>query len=122
MIDAAIVGLGWWGQKIVKAVQGRSSKIRFVRGVTQEPESVQRLAEQHDIPLSTTLAEAPADDRVLLRHWRCMAVHLGFRRARAPPARSARTRRPGRMPNAGTAGPCHVLQSTPKTASLTATV
>jgi predicted dehydrogenase len=64
VIDAAIVGLGWWGQKIVKAVQGRSSKIRFIRGVTQEPESVQRFAAQHDIPLSTTLAEALADDRV----------------------------------------------------------
>jgi len=64
VIDAAIVGLGWWGQKIVKAVQGRSSKIRFIRGVTQEPETVQRLAEQHGIPLSTTLAEALADDRV----------------------------------------------------------
>jgi hypothetical protein len=49
VIDAAIVGLGWWGQKIVKAVQGRSTKIRFVRGVTQEPESVQGLAGQHDI-------------------------------------------------------------------------
>lgn len=64
MIDAAIVGLGWWGQKIVQAVQGRSSKIRFIRGVTQEPDSVQRFAGQHGIPLSLSLAEVLGDDRV----------------------------------------------------------
>lgn len=64
MIDAAIVGLGWWGQKIVKAVQGRSRKIRFIRGVTQEPESVQALADAHGIPLSQSLSDVLADDRV----------------------------------------------------------
>jgi predicted dehydrogenase len=64
VIDAAIVGLGWWGQKIVAAVQGRSSKIRFIRGVTQEPESVQDLADRHGIPLSSSLSEVLTDDRV----------------------------------------------------------
>ncbi|MGE5524519.1 MAG: Gfo/Idh/MocA family protein [Rhodospirillaceae bacterium] len=64
MIDAAIVGLGWWGQKIVTAVQGRSRKIRFIRGVTHEPQAVQRFADMHRIPLSGALSDVLADDRV----------------------------------------------------------
>ena len=30
MINAAIVGLGWWGKELVNSVQGKSSAIRFV--------------------------------------------------------------------------------------------
>ena len=37
MIDAAIVGLGRWGRTLVKAVQGRSSKLRFTRAVSRDP-------------------------------------------------------------------------------------
>jgi hypothetical protein len=36
MLDAALIGLGWWGRNILKAVQGRSEKLRFVHGVSQE--------------------------------------------------------------------------------------
>lgn len=64
MIDAAIVGLGWWGRKIVDAVQGRSRKIRFVRGVTKEPEAARAHAERHGIPLCDELAEVLSDERV----------------------------------------------------------
>jgi predicted dehydrogenase len=32
MINAAIVGLGWWGKTLVEAVQGTSQDIRFVAG------------------------------------------------------------------------------------------
>ena len=34
MIDAAIVGLGWWGRTLVESVQGHSDDIRFVAGAT----------------------------------------------------------------------------------------
>jgi predicted dehydrogenase len=37
MIDAAIVGLGRWGRTLVKAVQGKSDKLRFVRAVSRDP-------------------------------------------------------------------------------------
>jgi hypothetical protein len=30
MINAAIIGLGWWGQTLVEAVSGVSKDIRFV--------------------------------------------------------------------------------------------
>ena len=35
MINAAIVGLGWWGKMIVESVQGTSDVIRFVAGTTR---------------------------------------------------------------------------------------
>ena len=47
MLDAALVGLGWWGKNILKAVQGRSGKIRFVHGVSKELDDAKPLAEQH---------------------------------------------------------------------------
>lgn len=51
MIDAAIIGLGWWGKNIVGAVQGRSAKIRFVRGVTKELAATQEFGRQQAIAL-----------------------------------------------------------------------
>ena len=41
MINAAIVGLGWWGKTLVEAVQPDSDAIRFVAGTTrtQTPEA-----------------------------------------------------------------------------------
>ena len=35
MINAAIVGLGWWGKTLVEAVQGQSEDIRFTAGATR---------------------------------------------------------------------------------------
>ena len=35
MINAAIVGLGWWGKTLVESVQGSSDVIRFVAGATR---------------------------------------------------------------------------------------
>ena len=37
MLNAAIYGLGRWGNRLVESVQG-SDKIRFVKGVSREPE------------------------------------------------------------------------------------
>lgn len=64
MINAAIVGLGWWGQKIVNAVQGKSTRIRFIRGVSKEPDTVREFTARHQMELSTELADVLADPRV----------------------------------------------------------
>lgn len=64
MINAAIVGLGWWGKALVSAVQGKSESLRFVHGVSKEPESVRDFALEHDFVLSTELEVALADPRV----------------------------------------------------------
>ena len=64
MINAAIVGVGWWGQKIVNAVQGKSERIRFIRGVSKEPDSVRDFANKHGFELSTEFSDVLADPRV----------------------------------------------------------
>jgi predicted dehydrogenase len=64
MINAAIVGLGWWGKNIADAVQGKSRKLRFVHGVTQELEATRDYARAKGFRLSATLEEALADPEV----------------------------------------------------------
>ena len=61
MIDAAIIGLGRWGKGIVQSVQGRSKRLRFIRGVSKEPEQVRDFAATHGFALSTEFADAIAD-------------------------------------------------------------
>lgn len=64
MIDAAVIGLGRWGKSIVNAVQGKSKRLRFVRGVSKEPDAVRDFAVAQGFALSTDFAEAVADPRV----------------------------------------------------------
>lgn len=64
MINAAIVGLGWWGKSIADAVQGKSRKLRFVHGVTQELEATRDYAQSKGFRLSATLEEALSDPAV----------------------------------------------------------
>src|SRR5262249_20874659 len=64
MIDAAVVGLGRWGKNIVEAIQGKSNRLRFIRGVSKEPELVRDFAAANGFELSTELAEVVADPRV----------------------------------------------------------
>jgi predicted dehydrogenase len=64
LINAAIIGLGWWGKNIVNAVQGKSARLRFIRGVSKEPDTVRDFATQHGFELSTDLSDVLADSRV----------------------------------------------------------
>lgn len=64
MINAAIVGLGWWGKSIADAVQGKSRKLRFVHGVTQELDATREYAKTKGFRLSATLDAALADPEV----------------------------------------------------------
>jgi predicted dehydrogenase len=64
LIDAALIGLGWWGNNILKAVQGKSDKLRFVHGVSKEADAARPLAEQHGFTLSSELDAALGDPRV----------------------------------------------------------
>jgi predicted dehydrogenase len=64
MIDAAIVGLGRWGKGIVEAAQGKSQRLRFVRGICKEPEQLADFAKKHGFTLGTELADAIADPKV----------------------------------------------------------
>ena len=64
IINAAIVGLGWWGKNIVEAVQGKSARLRFVHGVSKEPDSVRDFAATKDFRLSDDLERVLADPQV----------------------------------------------------------
>ena len=64
MIDAAIIGLGRWGKGIVQSAQGRSRRLRFIRGVSKEPDEARDFATTHGFALSTEFADAVADPLV----------------------------------------------------------
>ena len=58
MINAAVIGLGRWGKSLVNAVQGKSDRLRFVHGVSKEPDEVRAFAAQHGFTLTTALEDA----------------------------------------------------------------
>jgi predicted dehydrogenase len=64
MINAAIVGLGWWGKEIVRSVQGKSQRMRFTRGVSKEPDQVRDFAAEHGFTLSTEFDDAIKDPKI----------------------------------------------------------
>ena len=64
MINAAIVGLGRWGQNLVNSVQAKSTKIRFVAGVLRNPEKARDYAEANGIALHSRLEAVLADPRI----------------------------------------------------------
>ena len=64
MLKTAIVGLGWWGKTLVQAARAFGAPIRFVRGVTLEPETVTDFAAEHKIPIGTSFEQAIADPQV----------------------------------------------------------
>ena len=61
MIDAAIVGLGRWGETLVEAVQGKSGGLRFIRAVSRDPSAHRDFAVRHDLELAADLATVLAD-------------------------------------------------------------
>lgn len=64
MINTAIVGLGWWGKTLVKAAREFGAPLRFMRGVSLEPETVRDFAAEHDIAIGTSLDEVLADSSI----------------------------------------------------------
>lgn len=64
MVRAGIVGLGWWGKNIVNAVQGKTERLHFIRGVSKEPDGVRDFAAKHEFELSTELDDVIGDPRV----------------------------------------------------------
>jgi predicted dehydrogenase len=62
-IDAAIVGLGWWGRHIVRSLAG-SESIRLRHAVDADPGAAAAFAAEHALPLSADLAGALADESI----------------------------------------------------------
>jgi len=64
MINAAIIGLGRWGQNLVNSVHGKSSVIRFVAGAVRTPAPVQEYADSHGLRLYDDYRKLLADPGV----------------------------------------------------------
>jgi predicted dehydrogenase len=64
MLNAAIVGLGWWGKELVRSVQGRSALISFSRGVTLEPELAADFAAEMKFDLGTSYEDVLNDPKI----------------------------------------------------------
>ena len=58
MINAALVGMGWWGKNIATAVQNKSTEIRFSLGITKEVEETRAFANQQGMALASDLSDA----------------------------------------------------------------
>ena len=64
MLNTAIVGLGWWGKNLVSAARKFGAPIRFVRGVTLEPDTVRDFAAEHHLAIGTSSEEVLADPQI----------------------------------------------------------
>jgi predicted dehydrogenase len=53
MLNTAIVGLGWWGKKLVEAARDVGAPLQFTRGVTLEPDAARDFVAAHKIALSS---------------------------------------------------------------------
>ncbi|HER27437.1 MAG TPA: Gfo/Idh/MocA family oxidoreductase [Rhodospirillales bacterium] len=65
MINAAIVGLGWWGGTLVEAVQETSDKINFVAAHTRSKSKKDReIAARHGLQLADCFEDLLKDPKV----------------------------------------------------------
>jgi predicted dehydrogenase len=64
VINAAIIGLGRWGQNLVNSVQGKSDAIRFVAGATRTVAKAEPYAREKGFPLYDSYQKVLADPKV----------------------------------------------------------
>ena len=63
MIDAAIVGIGWWGQVLVRSVNN-SEKIKVSKGYTRTPGNAGEFIEEMGIKLHDSYEDLLTDDAI----------------------------------------------------------
>jgi predicted dehydrogenase len=63
MLNAAMIGLGWWGKELVRSARG-SKLMRFTRGVTLEPDTVRDFAAEMNIAIGTSYEDVLADKSI----------------------------------------------------------
>ena len=64
MLNAAIIGLGWWGRTLVESVQSNSKRFHFTRAATLDTEAVASFAQQHGIHVVHDIEEVLADPAI----------------------------------------------------------
>ena len=70
MINAAIVGLGWWGKTLVEAVQADSPDLHFVAGDADDSRRTSSVCGGAAVPLADTYEALLADPRSTRWCWR----------------------------------------------------
>jgi predicted dehydrogenase len=63
MLNAAMIGLGWWGKELVRSACD-SKLMRFTRGVTLEPEMARDFAKEMNIAIGTSYDDVLADKSI----------------------------------------------------------
>jgi predicted dehydrogenase len=63
-VRAAIIGMGTWGQNLVRSVQGKSDLIQFVAGATRTPARAEAFSRQHGIPVQASYEAVLADPSI----------------------------------------------------------
>ena len=64
MVNAAIVGLGWWGKALVNAVQGKSDAIRFVAAHTRTRSKVEDFCREQQLVFQERLDTILRDPKI----------------------------------------------------------
>jgi predicted dehydrogenase len=64
MLNSAIVGLGWWGQNLVKAARDFDAPLNFTRGVTLEPDAIKDFAADYKLVIGTSIDDVLADPSI----------------------------------------------------------
>lgn len=64
MLNAAVVGLGRWGQTLVSSVQNESKLIRFAAAVARTPEKVQDYADEQGLKVYAQYEDMLADPAI----------------------------------------------------------
>jgi predicted dehydrogenase len=68
-VGIALIGMGWWGQKILNVLQAAPADIRVVRAIEPNIETVKVVCAQKGVPLSANYTDAlndPAVEAVVL--------------------------------------------------------
>jgi predicted dehydrogenase len=64
MINAALIGMGWWGKNIAQAIQHKSTELHFLMGVTKEVPQTQEFASKHSMQLSDSFEAALSNKEI----------------------------------------------------------
>ncbi|HZZ23435.1 MAG TPA: Gfo/Idh/MocA family oxidoreductase, partial [Roseiarcus sp.] len=63
-VGIALVGMGWWGKKMLNVLGAAPSDIRVVRAVEPNLETARAICAEKHVPLSADYADALADSDV----------------------------------------------------------
>jgi len=64
MINAGIVGLGWWGQMLVNSVQGQSDKIKFTKAMVRNQDKLADFTAKKGIEMVPSYSDLLQDSSI----------------------------------------------------------